>query len=156
MAAKDFADFAFEPTWLHVVTHCAAVCARLGAVEHAGTLLTLLRPYDGQFVTMSSLAYTGPVAHYLGVLAATLGRRDEALGHYASAASASERMGAPTWLARTRLEWARCLLDAGETEAAAPLLDRALDTAVQLGLATVERGVQEVRATSAGVQAPLA
>jgi tetratricopeptide (TPR) repeat protein len=157
LAAKDFADFAFEPTWLHVVTNCAAVCARLGDGERAGTLLETIRPYDGQFVTMSSLAYTGPVAHYLGLLAATLGRHDEAVDHFAAAASASERMGAPTWLARTRLEWARCLVEGGRTGAAPALVQHALDTAVELGLATVEAGARELLATaggSAAAQAP--
>ncbi|HEV3496685.1 MAG TPA: hypothetical protein VHA34_10075 [Actinomycetes bacterium] len=129
LAAKDFADLAFEPTWLYVVCNLAAVCAHLGDREHAATLLGMLRPYNGQFVTMSSLAYSGPVAYYLGILAATLDRPDEAAGHFEAAAETCEGMGAPTWLARTRLAWARD----------AAMVQRALATARDLGLATVER-----------------
>jgi hypothetical protein len=52
------------------------------------------------------------------------------------------RIGAPTWLARTRLEWARMLLTlrgAGDMERAQELLRQALTTARELGLGNVER-----------------
>jgi tetratricopeptide (TPR) repeat protein len=139
LAAKDFADLAYEPTWLYVVGNCAAVCAHLGDQDHAGALLELLRPYAGQFVTMSSLAYSGPVTHYLGMLFAALGQRDEALAAYEASAVTSAHMGAPTWLARTRLEWGRCLLDAGEPAAAGALLEQARATSAALGMDAVER-----------------
>lgn len=105
LAAKDFADLAFEPVWLYVLCNNAAVCAHLADADRAATLLELIRPYDGQIVTMSSLAYSGAVAHYLAVLARTLGRDPEADRWFAAAAEAHERVGAPTWLARTRREW---------------------------------------------------
>ncbi|HEX2048848.1 MAG TPA: BTAD domain-containing putative transcriptional regulator [Acidimicrobiales bacterium] len=133
LAAKDFADLAFEPTWLYVVCNLAGVCAHLGDREHTAALLRLLEPYDGQFVTMSSLAYSGPVAYYLGILSAALGGHDEAVRHFVAAAETCERIGAPTWLARTRVEWAR------SEPAAAGLAEQALATARELGLATVER-----------------
>lgn len=105
LAAKDFADLAFEPVWLYVLCNNAAVCAHLGDADRAVRLLDLIRPYDGQVVTMSSLAYSGAVAHYLAVLARTLGRDHEADRWFAAAAEVHERLGAPTWLARTRREW---------------------------------------------------
>jgi DNA-binding SARP family transcriptional activator len=105
LAAKDFADLAFEPVWLYVLCNNAAVCAHLGDADRAARLLELIRPYDGQVVTMSSLAYPGAVAHYLAVLTRTLGRHHEADRWFAAAAEVHERLGAPTWLARTRGEW---------------------------------------------------
>ena len=138
LAAKDFADLAFEPTWLHVVANCAAVCAFMADTDRANVLYALLLPYDGQFVTMSSLAYSGAVAHYLGLLAAVVGRHGAAGGHFAAAASTEEAMGAPTWLARTRLEWGRSLLGR-DRPAATSLLEQARAAAADLGLATVER-----------------
>lgn len=78
----------------------------------------------------------------LGLLATTLGRYDEADAHFATAALAHERIEAPTWLARTRLEWARMLLarcQAGNAERARELLRQALATAPELGLGNVER-----------------
>jgi len=135
LAAKDFADLAFEPTWLYVVTNCAAVCAHLGDTDRAATLLEVIRPYDGQFVTMSSLAYSGAVAHYLGLLRATLGDHEAAGRHFAAAADTHAVMGAPTWLARTRLAWAGSV----DAARATPLLEQALEVAEALGMATVER-----------------
>jgi hypothetical protein len=56
-------------------------------------------------------------------------------------------MGAPTWLARTHLEWARMLLmrrQPGDVERARELLGQALATARELGLGTVERRAVEL------------
>jgi DNA-binding SARP family transcriptional activator/tetratricopeptide (TPR) repeat protein len=136
LAAKDFADLAFEPTWLYVVANCAAVCARLGDRERAAVLIDLLAPYEAQFVTMSSLAYSGAVAHYLGLLAATVGDHSDAVEHFAAAAGVHQRMGAPTWVARTQLAWARSLLATGGL-GARELVAEAQATAAALGLVAV-------------------
>ena len=82
------------------------------------------------------------VSHYLGMLATTLGRFEDAARHFATAAARHETIGAPTWLARTRLEWARMLLSrrqVGDVDQARELLGQALDTARDLGLANIER-----------------
>ncbi|MGH8972578.1 MAG: hypothetical protein ACRD0C_05180 [Acidimicrobiia bacterium] len=89
---------------------------------------------------------SGSVAHYLGVLATTTGDFDEAAARFAAAA-VHERIGAPTWLARTRLEWARMLLTrrrSGDGEQAREILGQALDAARDLGLRTVERRAVEL------------
>jgi hypothetical protein len=52
-----------------------------------------------------------------------------------------ERLAAPAWLARTRLEWARMLLTRrrpGDTDRARELLNQALPVARELGLAKIE------------------
>jgi hypothetical protein len=84
----------------------------------------------------------GSVAHYLGLLATTLARFDEAEGHFTAASATHAHLGAPPWLARTRLEWARMLVGrggCGDAERARELLTQALATARELGLAGVER-----------------
>ena len=89
----------------------------------------------------------GAVAHYLGLLAATLDRFDEAEAHFAAAAATHERFGAPAWLARTRCEWAAMLSrrgGPGDAERARHLLDQALATARELGLASLERRAVEL------------
>jgi hypothetical protein len=51
-------------------------------------------------------------------------------------------MAAPSWLARTRLEWGRMLVlrgGTGDADRARALLGQALAAARQLGLGTVER-----------------
>jgi hypothetical protein len=74
--------------------------------------------------------------------AATLGRVDAADVHFSDAETLAQRMAAPTWLARTRLEWAFMLLgrrQPGDAERARDLLGRALAAAAELGLGGIER-----------------
>jgi class 3 adenylate cyclase len=76
------------------------------------------------------------------LLATTLERYDEAGRHFAAAEAGHAHVGAPTWLARTRLEWARMLLCRradGDAERARELLAAALATARELGLGSIER-----------------
>jgi tetratricopeptide (TPR) repeat protein len=84
----------------------------------------------------------GSVSYYLGLLASSMGALDEALARFAAAAAIDQRVGAPTWLARTRMGWARALLSRrapGDAEQADHLLEQALDDARRLELAGVER-----------------
>ena len=52
----------------------------------------------------------GPVERFLGLTATCLGRHEDAEDHFRRSAATCERIGAPTWLARTRHEWALMLL----------------------------------------------
>ncbi len=141
LASSNF-DLPVNTNWLRAVTDIAAACARVGDREWAATLYRLLTPYPNLFPTANLGTPTGSVGHYLGLLAGVLGRFDESEAHLASAEAAHERSEAPTWLARTRLEWARILLlrgQPGDAERAQQLLDQGLVTARDLGLAGVER-----------------
>jgi hypothetical protein len=89
-----------------------------------------------------SAVSTGCTDHYLGMLAVTTGRDADAEEHFRAAAATHERIQAPIWLARTRLEWARMLLGrskVGDVEQASELLRQALATAREVGLANIER-----------------
>jgi hypothetical protein len=101
----------------------------------------LVAPYSDQ-VAGTGVWWIGSIAHFLGMLAATIGDFDEAEARFAGADEMHCRIGAPTWLARTRLEWARMLLtrrQPGDTDRTRELLGQALASARQLGLAKVER-----------------
>jgi class 3 adenylate cyclase len=127
--------------WLEATSLSAAVCHSLCDRTLAARLLDLLRPFSNQLAGQGIL-WWGSVSHYLGLLAATLERYDEAEARFAAAQSIHEQFAAPTWLARTRLEWARMLLTRGQSADAARARDlsgQALETARELGLATVER-----------------
>jgi tetratricopeptide (TPR) repeat protein len=127
--------------WILDMVYTAIAVAHLGDVSQARLLLDILAPYADQF-SMTGGVCMGSVAHYLGLLAAALGRWDEAESRFAAAAETHERIGAPTFLALTRLEWARMLLarrQPGGTDRAGELLGQALATARELGLANVER-----------------
>jgi tetratricopeptide (TPR) repeat protein len=141
LAREDFSGIPLDVYWLRAVTDAAAVCAYLGDAPRAAVLFDLLAPYAEQLVVAIRLV-TGTVDHYLGMLASTVGRFNEAETRFAAAEATHARIGAPTWLARTRLEWARMLTarrQAGDRERAHELVSRALGTARELGLANVER-----------------
>jgi len=141
LVADDLAVLPRDWSWLVTASACAEVCAYLGDTEQAERLYRLLEPYHGRFPTPAAVAYM-TVSHQLGLLATTLSRFDEAEEHFRSAAALHERIGAPVWLARTRLAWARLLTSRrrhGDDALAGELLDQVLSTARELGLAGVER-----------------
>ena len=146
LAGSGFSDIARFPTWLYTIAGCADVCAYLSNAERAATLFGLMSPFADQIVTLSSLVYSGSVCHYLGMLAATLGRRVDAEEFFAEAAAIHTRMDASGWLARTRLEWARLLLQgtARDASRARELLRQAVVTASSFGLAVVGREAESL------------
>ncbi|HEY3238215.1 MAG TPA: hypothetical protein VGL92_01530, partial [Acidimicrobiia bacterium] len=84
-------------------------CVLLGSSELAAELHELLLPHRSEMVT-TQVTWLGPVAHYLGLLTAQLGRFDESERHFAAAAEVQERIATRGTLMHTRLEWARMLL----------------------------------------------
>jgi len=141
LAVDNFSAVPLDNAWILAVPPCAAVCAYLADQARAPVLFDLLEPYSSQ-IAFAGGGSLGAVAHYLAVLATTTGDFNEAERHFTDAAAMHERIGAPTWQARTHLEWARMLLarrQLGDTERAEQLLGRAVRTARELGLANVER-----------------
>jgi hypothetical protein len=108
--ASSFERLPRDVTMLRTMTSLALVASHLRDATRAEALHALLAPYADQIDTVAGLV-AGTVAHYLGLLATTLGRFDEAEDRFTSATATHARIGAPTWLARTRLEWARMLID---------------------------------------------
>jgi tetratricopeptide (TPR) repeat protein len=139
--ATDFSALPLDVTWTRAMAALAEVCTHLGDITRAAELATMLAPYADQLASAAG-ALGGSLAHHLGMLAGTLSRFDEAEAYFAAAAATHDRIKAPAWLARTRLEWARMILARGQpggAERARDLLGQALATARELGLATVER-----------------
>ena len=95
--------------WLTYVSLLSAAAAELDDRASAALLYELLRPYATRVAIVGAgLACWGSVSLYLGLLASTLGRIDDATSHFAAAEAAHERMGARpflawTWLAQARL-----------------------------------------------------
>jgi class 3 adenylate cyclase len=146
LADSGFGDDATDRFRLLTLSAAVAVAAFLGDRPRASVLHHLLVPYADQIAGVAAL-WLGSVAHYLGLLATTLGRFDEAEERFAAAEATHDRIGAPIWLARTRLEWARMLVSRrgpGDAERARGLLDQALATATELGLGWVEREARQV------------
>jgi class 3 adenylate cyclase/tetratricopeptide (TPR) repeat protein len=122
----------------------AEVAARLGQPEAAELLYARLLPWREQ-LSYTGVTMFGPVERYLGLAATCLGRHEVAEGHFRRSARISERVGAPTWLARTRHEEALMLLDRdgpGDRESATALLEQAHEAALAYGCAALERRVR--------------
>jgi DNA-binding CsgD family transcriptional regulator len=142
LAAYDFADLPQDGLWLTCVTYLAEVCAFLGDARRAAILYRLLLPYNGYSVVVGAtdVCY-GAASHYLGMLAATMERWEDAAQHFEDALAMNARMGARPWLAHTQHQYAVMLLarhQPGDRDQAMSLLQEALTTARELGMHALE------------------
>ena len=95
----------------------AEACALLGDEQLAARLYKLLLPRDGLCILGGRGVYfRGAAARYLGLLAATLGRREDAVQHLEGALETNTRAQAAPWIARNQLDLARALLARGRPE----------------------------------------
>jgi hypothetical protein len=127
--------------WLVTMVNRATAAAHFGDVGQCQQLYELLWPYR-HYAVPYNVYPTPSVAHYLGLLAATVGRFEEAERCFAAADDTHTRIGARMYLARTHLEWAQMLLARharGDAKRARDLLGQALTTAGELDLANIER-----------------
>ena len=127
----DFAQLPVEASTVVAYCFCARLAAALDDPGRAAQLHRLLAPYPDQIAVWAVGLGIGCVSYYLGLLALCMGALDEALEHFAAAAAIEQRVGAPTWLARTRVGWARALLTRrapGDAEQAEHLLEQAWTT----------------------------
>ncbi len=150
---QEFAEFGFElpldQVWLTGMVDIAEAAIECRDLAAAEPLFAQLEPWADQLPATGASAL-GPVSHYLGGLAAVLGRHDQADTYYARAAALSEQMGAEFFVARTNLSWGRMLAERrgpDDAERARDLLTRARATAEARGYRTVAR-----RATAALVR----
>ncbi len=122
----------------------AEVASRVEEPEAARTLYDRLLPCRDQ-LNYTGITLFGPVERYLGLAATCLGRYEDAEDHFRRSAEICERIGAPTWLARTRHEWALMLNRRGregDRERAEMLLGQGLEAAVAYGCRNLERRVR--------------
>jgi hypothetical protein len=101
-------------------------------------------------------ASAGPIAYYLGLLAATLGRHDEAEAFFHDAMTIAQRLGSPGWLARSEVRLAELLLRRGAPEDADQvhrLAAQACTAAEDLGMAGVAEQAKAaaLKATEVGI-----
>jgi tetratricopeptide (TPR) repeat protein len=76
----------------------AEAAARCGTDQLRGDLYEMLAPFAGTHVGCGAwVAYCGPVDHYLGALAGSLGRVDAASAHFDAAAEQCRQLHAPLW-----------------------------------------------------------
>ncbi len=123
----------------------AEVCAGLGDQGSAAVLQERLTPCSG-IMADNGLSTFGAIDRYLGLLSATRGMLDDADRYFAAAAALHEGVGAPIWLARTRLDWARALRrrgQPGDEQRAAELLSQAFASARTRGWETIAKWAEQ-------------
>jgi hypothetical protein len=112
--------------WAPNLQWAAGLCAALGDRTRAAPLYEVLAPHAGTMTVT-----TGPVDHALGLLARTLGRRDEAESRLREAAALCERMDARAYLVGVRHDLGRLLLPSEEGRR---LTEQARAAGVELGM----------------------
>jgi len=142
LAAGDFAAIPHSALWPTSMAFLAEVCAYLKDAGRAAILYRLLSPYAGRNIaTGNNAPCFGAADRLLGLLADTQGKADRAGDHFEAALAMNQLTGGRPWLAHAQYGYADLLLRGrtGGTERAAGLLDSALATARELGMAALEQ-----------------
>jgi DNA-binding SARP family transcriptional activator/tetratricopeptide (TPR) repeat protein len=137
LAEGDVAALPFDQEWLYGMSLLAETSALLGHRDSAPVLYRLLVPWAAFNVVDVGEGIRGSVARYLGMLATTVERWDEAERHFEKALAFNTSMGARPWLAHTASDYARMLRarnGRGDHERADELLETALRTYRELGM----------------------
>ncbi|WP_153414615.1 hypothetical protein [Nocardia macrotermitis] len=133
------------PRWLGAVADLAIVAYRCEVPAAAAPLYETLLPYRGRLVVWGGAnTVTGPVDHYLGLLATCLGRPD-AEHHLDAAIELSESLGALPWLAASRAAKADSPLAETEWRFARDAQDWRLDAGPESVRLRDTRGVHYLR-----------
>ena len=128
LGRDNFAAIDRDSVWPASLTFLAEVCAALHDTTYAETLYRELDAYQGLTMMVGYTACFGPADRLRGTLAAVLGRRDDAEGHFRSALEQAKLGRSPVWRARVCHDWAVALGDRPD------LLDAARAIAVELGM----------------------
>jgi hypothetical protein len=114
------------------------VAAAVSNTRAAAQLHEALVPYEGRLVVWGGATSTwGPVSHYLGLLAATVGKTGDAIRRFEEALDLEQQIGALPYLAHSLSGLADVLVSrAGEGDAgrASEYRRRAREIAERLGM----------------------
>lgn len=134
LAENDFAAVPRDWFWFMTMALLAETCAELGDGDRAARLYDLLAPFADRYVQVIYTTNWGSAHRYLGLLAGTMDRVDDAAAHFEAALEANERIGAVLMTAETQTAYGALLLRRGakgDRARAAELGGLALDIAVQ-------------------------
>jgi DNA-binding CsgD family transcriptional regulator/tetratricopeptide (TPR) repeat protein len=142
-------------SFLPAMAGLSQAIAALGDTEQAAVAYKALLPYAPYNVAAGAglAGLYGSVSHYLGMLAATLGRWTDAAQHFEEAMAFESRMGAPPFVAATRVVYADMLMRRGhdaDLRLARQLLDAAIATSRELGMKPWEARAAKLVSALAG------
>ncbi|MEA2565375.1 MAG: eukaryotic-like serine/threonine-protein kinase, partial [Actinomycetota bacterium] len=93
LAAADFADMPRDGNWLGSIAMASLACAYLRDFRRAALLYDLLEPYEQRCIVVHAGGFSlGSAATFLGILAGTLGRFEEAARLFETAMAANEAL----------------------------------------------------------------
>jgi DNA-binding SARP family transcriptional activator/tetratricopeptide (TPR) repeat protein len=144
LAAGEFAVVPRDQEWLLSATLLVDTCLALHDTTRTGQLYRLLMPFADRVASDVHEGSAGAVARSLGLLAAALGREDEARTHLEAAVAINEKTEAVAWAAHARTDLAELHLRRGDAAGAAPLLEAASATARRLHMAALEQRLDAV------------
>ncbi len=157
LAAHEFDDIPVDAQWLPAMSRISHACAHLGDVERARILYEKLLPFAGHNVVAGrAAALDGPVSLYLGRLALTMSRTDDAVRHLEEALEMSRRMGNRPFAAEARHWLAAALLrrdGSDDRERALELLGRCLEAAQEMGMRMLIERALALRLEAQGLAA---
>lgn len=146
-AARGFGQIKQDIAWLAALSLLASAAATVGDRLAAREIQDLLAPHAGRNGLVWVGFCSGPVDHYLGLLAETLGDPTTADAHFAEAARIATAMGARPLALRAELERARLQLRRKATATAARAeLDRIREAAGDLGMAGLAQRAADLTA----------
>ena len=132
---EGFAAIPKNDTWPLQMGLAAELAVYLGETESAEEIYSLLAPMaEFNLCDPQGGISFGPVAHFLGVLAAALDRPKQAIQHFESSIELSTKMRARVHQTRSEFELARVLEQSGELNLAQNLRESALASARELGM----------------------
>jgi len=144
LASDEFSSLPFDEEWLLSMSLLSEVACLLGDTPCAVALHEKLEPYADRFAVGYSEICIGSISRYVGMLARTLLRWDNAARHFEAALDMNARIGARPWLAHTQEDYGRMLLERGEAERGAELIAAALATYRELGMETYAARAQRL------------
>jgi hypothetical protein len=132
-------DYPPDAQWTAIMTNLSLGVSDLQDRSAAAILYERMRPIANQADALGVVNCSwGSYGQFCGMLAACLGRWDEAERHFTDALAMNERLGARPSIVRTRRAWASMLLDRdapGDGARARELIAAGRAEAEQLGMA---------------------
>ena len=113
LGAHNFTDLPRDNTFLACAAALAQLCAGLEDRRRAAQLLPILAPYADLNAVFGPLGSFGSMARYLGMLAATASRPDEAEAYFQKALAFNGRVNARPYIALTLVDYAQMLVGRG-------------------------------------------
>jgi tetratricopeptide (TPR) repeat protein len=137
LARDQFRSLPVDEEWTYGMTLLTEVCVALADVERAETLYQLLVPYSRLVAYGAPEVSTGAVSRYLGMLAASLSRWNDAEQRFRHALQLNTKIQAAPWLARTQVDYGHMLISRGapgDRTHADQLIGQAVATFQSLGM----------------------